>query len=631
MSSQGGIYHFDGRLADRHFVGALGKTLEPRGPDGGDDYVNGSLGMCYRAFHTQEQSTEEMQPLKSDCGHVLTWDGRLDNRDDLIAQPGGPGQAPRTDASIVLAAYLKWGTACFSRIIGDWALALWDPQQRVILLARDVAGIRPLNYKMGRESIVWSSELSTFLKVSDAGSKLNDRYLISFLVLYPKPCDTPYRDVCAVPPGCCVRAGEQGVVVNKFWQHESTTQIKYKKDADYEEHFRHLFRLSVSGRLRTRGKVWAELSGGLDSSSIVCMGDEILDERQASQTTKVETVSYLFGESASDDERNYIGYVESKRRQRSHYVNEAEYSAFFPNHENDSEVFLSSPQAAPGRSAFVARLMQAAGARVLLSGQGGDAVMCSTNRPCPILAELLLTGRFRSLHRMLEAFSISSGSTYWDMLWNEAIRPHFVHSATFEGRLSLVGPWLNKALVKELALVSDPLELPFKSASPHLSQRVSCQAICDTVQLFSLQHFRICGPIEATYPYFDRRLLEFMVAIPFDQKLRPGVTRSLHRRALGRILPTEITQRDTKAGALEVICRALRREWSRIVSLLNREARVVRRGYVHLVPLLTTLEALRQGRQTDIFSLIRVISLEAWLRALETELASEEAVYEVAS
>jgi asparagine synthase (glutamine-hydrolysing) len=130
-------------------------------------------------------------------------------------------------------------------------------------------------------------------------------------------------------------------------------------------------------------------------------------------------------------------------------------------------------------------------------------------------------------------------------------------------------------------------------------------------------HFRTCGLIEAAYPYYDRRLVEFMLAIPAEQKLLPGMNRVLQRRATSCILPREVALRDTKAGALEVICRALRREWPKISSLLTTDARVFQRKYVKLPALITRLESAREGKGTDIFSLIRIISLEAWLRSVE--------------
>ncbi|MGH9718656.1 MAG: hypothetical protein ACRD8O_00455 [Bryobacteraceae bacterium] len=121
MSAQAGVYNFDGRPVDPDLLARLALRLELRGPDGCVEYRGGPLGMVYRAFHTTKESRQETQPLVSRYGHALTWDGRLDNRRDLIAQLGASAAGATTDAGLVMAAYLRWGRACFEKLIGDFA------------------------------------------------------------------------------------------------------------------------------------------------------------------------------------------------------------------------------------------------------------------------------------------------------------------------------------------------------------------------------------------------------------------------------------------------------------------------------------------------------------------------------
>src|SRR5262245_22163561 len=120
MSALGGIFNFGDSPAvvDHARLAELGKLLAVRGPDGGAEACRGHVGMTYRAYHTTHESRFEVQPIVGRDGHMLTWDGRLDNRDDLIAElfTGRGGERIITDAEIVLAAYLQWGRRSFVRL-----------------------------------------------------------------------------------------------------------------------------------------------------------------------------------------------------------------------------------------------------------------------------------------------------------------------------------------------------------------------------------------------------------------------------------------------------------------------------------------------------------------------------------
>ena len=122
MSGIAGIYNLEPKPFDAWQVTVLSQALAERGPDGDNELIGGRVAMVYRAFHTTAESRRERQPLVSVWGHTLCWDGRLDNREELLALFGG--ECDRTDAGLVLAAYQNWGANFLSRIIGDFALVL---------------------------------------------------------------------------------------------------------------------------------------------------------------------------------------------------------------------------------------------------------------------------------------------------------------------------------------------------------------------------------------------------------------------------------------------------------------------------------------------------------------------------
>jgi asparagine synthase (glutamine-hydrolysing) len=626
MSSHGGILHFHGAVVTPDQLSVLSKSLDGRGPDGGAVYSDGPLCMAYRAFHTSRASKLERQPLTSPYGLILTWDGRLDNREEIIAKLGDTGQDVQSDAALVLAAYMRWGIDCFAELVGDWALALWDTKKKALLLARDFPGNRPLYYRINKTSVIWSSELETFLDLAVGPPTLNDAYLIRFLAFNPEVSDTPYADVSAVLPGQVVSICDGAARARQAWQPDLSAEIIYETDAEYEEHFRSLFRKAVRGRLRAEGALWAELSGGLDSSSIVCVADEILKSERV-ECERVETFSDIYSQSHTTDEREYIGYVEKKRGRRGLHLDENAYQLFLP---SETLTYLSRPQPNLGRSTKLAQLMAENGARVLLSGQGGDGVMWSMERPCLDLADMLAAKQLRKLHARIKAYSLSTGRTYWDIFWTDAVNSHDARPTFASSRRMANDPWINWRLFAEFQQEQTETALAANDSSLPASRRVSYKIISDAVRILSLQHFRTCGMIDASYPYLDRRLIQFMLSVPFEQKLRPGSTRSLHRRAMKGILPEEIQSRQGKTGAEECLCRALGREWQTVLSLFGEDARVVRRGYVDLPQLLAAMNKARDGRHDDVYSIMRVISLEVWLRGLEARTRTRPVEYSTA-
>src|SRR5829696_1057975 len=162
MSATGGIFNFDKGPVDDDLVRALASQLAKRGPDGGENVRLDSLAMVYRAFNTTPESHYEKQPLISSRGQILCWDGRLDNREELIHALGEELHELRgdpSDAGIVMAAYMKWGFDCLRRIIGTFALSLWEPASRSLLLARDIIGAHDLYYQRNEKRVIWASDL----------------------------------------------------------------------------------------------------------------------------------------------------------------------------------------------------------------------------------------------------------------------------------------------------------------------------------------------------------------------------------------------------------------------------------------------------------------------------------------
>src|SRR5580698_1393748 len=290
MSVQAGIWNFDGRPVDRQHLAQISDSLKQQGPDGESYYVDGSVALLYRPFHTTAESRREKQPYFSHRGFILTWDGRLDNRDELIPKLRGDLDAEPTDVAIVAASFDRWEENCFLRFIGDWAVSVWKPEQRELILAIDYMAIRHIFYYPKQGCVWWASDLAPLVLQSGDKFNLDDDYIAGYFAHDPDAHLTPYREIREVPAGRFIRIRDGKLLVERYWRFSPKSRIRYKTDREYEEHFRHVLRQSVRRRLRSDSSILAELSGGLDSSSIVCMADDIL-ATEAALTPSLDTIS----------------------------------------------------------------------------------------------------------------------------------------------------------------------------------------------------------------------------------------------------------------------------------------------------------------------------------------------------
>ena len=614
MSGIGGIFNFDGAPIENQILTALGQGLAARGPDGGNYIAAGSVGMVYRAFHTNRESRLERQPLVSRYGHILCWDGRLDNRKELIAVLHNELRGDHTDVAIVMASYLKWGRNCFSRIIGDFALSLWDPVERTLSLARDVIGPRPLYYHVNERRIVWSTDLASILDVTGIPLQINDEFVAGFLTGLPELGETPYKNIQAVLPAHVLTASSNKVGVQQFWKLNFEREIRYQTDAEYEEHFRHVFREAVRCRLRADKPVWSELSGGMDSSSIVCMANDII-ARGESQTQSLNTVSRVFDEAKKSDERKYILPVEEKIGKRGLHLREDDYRILTP---WTREYVPTVPTYEANVAAYYKEVRQAmhkTGSRVLLSGHGGDNVLVGDGNPFPELAELLMRGKLLSLHRRLRTWATALNKPYPNFLRQIllSLLPQTLQRSklrTVDKLFRLYNPDFVKRMKLRRRLFA-PFDM-FGTLHPGRQYQVTCFSIAQK-QLSVDFRYELCDA-EFSYPFAHRPLIEFLFAIPIEQRVRPKQSKSILRRALRDLLPLELVNRQqARITIWDAVGRTVRREGPRMQQLFRAAPPSIHK-YLDLT---AVLEACDQSHKNFDPYVISLAPFTRWLEAVE--------------
>ena len=612
---------------DDYVLARLGAALEPRGPDGGYDLVAANVGMSYRAFHTNRESRVEVQPLVTKEGHLLTWNGRLDNREDLILQlssylPHLPNAAI-SDATIVLAAYLKWEKASFERLIGDFSLALWDAQARLLHLVRDAAGARALYYRIDSDRLIWSTGTTALIDFLGGPPDVEEEYMAGAMSLNPAAGITPFKNIRAVKPAHAMTVTAHGQLFSqRFWKLDPEREIRYSTDDNYQEQTLHELTEAIRCRLRSDRPVFAELSGGLDSSSIVCLADKILSESGA-QTPGVVTVSHVFDECPTSDERKFIRLVEAQRQVPGHHIRDEDCRLLSP---LPSDIAIVSPNPVVlsyGYHSGVLKAMDSAGARVLMSGLGGDQMFGGVYGAYPEVADLLTSFNLIGLHRSLRSWSKALKRSYVQLLWRDALVRLFSQSLQrrISGRPAQLPLWYDREFSKRMQLQSRMVATDRLRSFRKPSARDQARGFLSTVKSISSCWREEQFGIDVTYPYAHRPLVEFLQAIPLDQLIRPGENRVVMRRMLRGILPPEISARRGKGNPREAIFRAIARESARLKTVFDN-SQLCARGYIEKEPLLAALDRARHGYETHSAFLVQTISLEFWLRGLDARHSS---------
>jgi asparagine synthase (glutamine-hydrolysing) len=614
MSVQFGRWNFDGQPLDREYFARVSELTSEYAPDSEASYFEGAIGMLFRPFHATKESRNHEQPLESPTGVVLTWDGRLDNRDELIPLLALDSNTPLSDAQIVLAAYGRWAARCFSRILGDWALVIWDPVEQHLLLAKDFAGVRHLFYSLEPCRVTWSTALDPIVLLAGRTFSISEEFVAGYLSSYPAAHLTPFMGVHAVPAGTYVRVRADALSTHSYWSFDPSRQIRYSSDAQYEEHFRSIFAQAVRRRLRSSIPVLAELSGGTDSTSIVCMADAIIAQGNA-ETPRLDTISYYDDSEPNWNERPYFTLVENKRGAHGHHIDVGGYdgaletpddSLFFPLPGHDKRAVSLARQ--------LRRSLDASGSRLLLSGIGGDEFLGGVPTPTPELQDLIVRLHWGHLARQLSRWSLQKRAP-WIHLFVEAVEEFLPQALRKVYKRPRIPPWLCRNFVRRTvgAFWADVQRTKPLGPLPAFQSNVG--SFEHLKRRLNLLHLSKVANHRISYPYLDRELLIFLFSIPREQLVRPHQRRSLMRRSLASIVPVEIFARKRKAFVARQPLALIEATFFTIENLL-RSPLTVSYGWMDKAALSDALLAARHGRLEHMIPLQRTLKLELWLQTL---------------
>lgn len=563
------IYNLDGRPADRRIFDRMLAAIAHRGPDGRGQWIEGPLAIGCQMFHTTPEAADETQPLADPSGRYrLVFDGRVDNRADLAANLRARGAVLRddTDAELVLRACECFGAAAPERIIGDFAFVLWDAAKRELLCARDPIGIRPFHYYRDARTFLAATELQQILADPSVPLEPDQGTVAEYLSGNLKGReDTLYRHIKRLPAAHCMTvAADAKATPQAYFELDPHRRIRYRDDREYAEHFREIFAEAVRCRMRAIGGVGAHLSGGLDSTAVVGMADLLRREGKVANAP-FETFSLLF-DHPDLDERAYIFETVERLGLTANYPPPMPVDfAMCAETVRRYRDFTEYPNGGMWNRVWPAAREK--GIRVLLSGIGSDEWMSGS---VYAYADLLRVRQWGTLWRRVRDDSrtlpnLKSRSPY-DFFLRNALWPLLPLALRKVARRMrgqpIVPGFISPALARRVAL-SDRLQAePRRPAGMSFGQFALLESftsgwVAHGVDIFDRSTARF--GVEERHPFHDRRLYEFLMAIPDDQRARDFRRKYILRNAMRGLVPDCVLARRDKADFSVLFIQALER------------------------------------------------------------------------
>jgi asparagine synthase (glutamine-hydrolysing) len=633
MSAQAGVLFYDERPIDRGLVTRLGHLLDDFGPDRSAQHVEPGLAVVHRALHVTPEDKLERQPIVSSRGNVMTWDGRLDNRADLMLQLWHDIEDDTSDAALAMLAYDKWGFGALTRLIGDWSLVVWDADTQSITLASDYMGVRPLHYHIRDDSVWWSTTLESLVAVHDLYDELDPRFIAGCLTVAWSPNVTPYRGIASVPAGHAIIASRHKPATAREFYSIRAPQIRYSVEADYAAHLRTLFMDAVGSRLRAAAPAWAHLSGGLDSSSIVCAADTLIKRGLVASPT-LSTISYVTDGSPETDERRFIACVEDHIHRKGHHL---QLDDSF--NKIDTARSWVTPVHPSGSAMETYQVIRRSGGRVLLTGVAGDSVMgncldyhydVAGQLRDLCLAEALTLARQRALAARRPIISVLYDAC------RELLPARFTISRLLQQQMGVSDRSLSYSdeHFADVFLLKPEYATPWREEQrrqlhrywrfPDVSMRRPAREL---IRVADGRHAQ--SPSEApqafdSHPYLHRPLVEFMLGIPARVVAPPGEARGLMRRAFEPFVPRRIISRISKGYAPPFFARNLRATVSEWLDQPT-QFKVAQLECIDHKRLMQYLQSVRDNTCKRTATVVTLVKLEQWLRARELRSRTDSA------
>lgn len=547
-------------------LGKMMNAISHRGPDGDgiwlDDRRPVGLGHVRLAIIDPEHGKQPM--VTEDGRFIVVFNGAIYNYLELRRELIGKGHPIHSysDTEVLLYAYREWGDAFVDRLLGMFAFAIWDKYEEKLFCARDRIGIKPFYYRFDGHRLLFGSEIKAILADPMVRAEANPEGLQDYLTFqFCLDQKTLFKGIEKLEPGHCLTAYYDGnslkVKTRQYWD------LHYNIDESHDERY---FIDTLSGllddsiRLHMRSDVplGAHLSGGLDSSSIVCLASRMLGGEQ------MKTFTGAFNEGPQFDETAYAKEV-------SAFAGTAYNEVYIPGHDLPEVLprlmyYMDEPLAGPGviPQYYVSKLASEH-VKVVMGGQGGDELFVGYARYMATYLEKCLSGAiYQTANKSRYAVSLDSIvpnlpllSTYQPMLqgfWREGLfDTHDKRYFRLVDRSEGMSQLFNQEALRGAGGYSS-----FESFQ-RIFNRDELHSLVNQMTYFDLKgslpallhvedRTSMAASIESRVPLLDHRIVEFMATIPPNIKFAGGRMKHLFKESVRNAVPQNIFDRKDKMG-----------------------------------------------------------------------------------
>ena len=625
MSAIAGICFSDGKPVNPNDLSKMLVAMHHRGPNRAGGWSEGPVGLGHCMLWTTSESLHESLPALNPTGELaITADSRIDNRDELLASldlVSDPHQET-TDSELILRAYERWGEHCPEKLLGDFAFAIWDQRRRALFYARDHFGVKPLYYYCSNQGFFFASEIKALLSLPQVPRLLNELRIAQFLAADLHDTSiTFYQDILRLSPAHSLTLRCGAVRLHRYWSLDPAREIRHRSDQEYAEEFRSIFMDAVRVRLSSASRVGSLLSGGLDSSSIVCAARQILAENPGRE---LHSFSAVFRDVPESDESPYIHSVLDGGGIEAEFVESGNIS---PLHDLPAMLACQDqPFYAPNLFLHWAlyRAANRQNIHVLFDGLDGDLTV---SHGIGILPELFLKGRWISLASEIRGLSRNFQLRARNILRGRVLQPLIPRSiwrmreAIRGSRSNAIGlrPPLNPEFARRIGWK------PLEHTNPQLPRTARGEHFFGLTRglipyvLEVADHAAKSFSIEPRYPFFDKRLVEYCLALPAEQRIFRGWTRMVMRRAMTGILPETIQWRGGKADLGANFFRSLLACESKLIEeMLGNAALPIWQYADHQALDRTYQQSLSTESKRTVLSLWQAATLQTWLQQADS-------------
>lgn len=559
-------------------------ALRHRGRHAPTAWTGAGAWLASTSLYQRSDEEAQPQPIVTPGGAVVVFDGRLDNRERLLQSCAAPSRV--SDAMLCGLAYELWRDAMPAALLGDFALAVFDPRRGEVLLARDALGVRSLSYHQGPDFFIFASEAKAILAYRQVPRTIDDIGVADYFVRRAHPLAdlerTCFAGIKSLPPAHQLTFAGGQCATRRYWDFSLAAPSPLRTVADYEEAMREHFATAVRRRLRG-SHVAVSVSGGLDSSAIYCQAEALGAHPLG--------VSYQGPLGSQTDERSFIAAIEAAYACRLERL-DLRYDDGAVARMDDEVWHVEAPFVDYLWEMLqkVYALARSKGATLMLSGHWGDQVLYTP----AYLVDLWRSGRWLTLRRHLarlpeyyaadevkalrRMFFLNAAKSLVPKSWQPWAKRLWQRRPGAWPRDPLLGARLHRAAAKAslLPAASIPNSDNARAVALYYELRSRHQARC----LEWTDKLAASMGMEHAFPMLDRDFLQFIMHTPGEIMAIDGVPRGLFRRAMRGILPPEIAARHWKADFSGAVNAGLMGDLTRIDESMRQGSLAAALGFL---------------------------------------------------